>query len=362
LISPELLKKSPTLNPLEGKYFVHLFQMQPFKNRIAPNFFATQNLSSGYRYSFNGMEDDGEIKGEGNSHSTYFRQLDTRVGRWLSLDPKKRQFESPYVLAGNSPIYFSDPLGDTTFHSKTTGSKNVIIIVVDGDDKAEGVLSGITNVSTSGDWDYVVTDDFDEAATWVTSNYGEGSIDNLVIRTHGAYTSMDGNAKYHEGGMQIATENGQTGALVPSNIIEGNGGKIQREAITSMELMFTRISDNGSILFAACEMGVNRKEDQSGNYKINYNMGLALYGLTPDTFVGRIYMNSNSTSLTGNLENDNPEGNLTPVNRADDRSEGWIVVSGAASMGGTRNSPAIVASKADIALKLAGGGERKKLK
>ncbi|GGD36603.1 hypothetical protein GCM10011343_28070 [Flavobacterium orientale] len=40
-----------------------------------------------YRYGFNGMEKDDEIKGEGNSYDFGARMLDPRVGRWFAPDP-----------------------------------------------------------------------------------------------------------------------------------------------------------------------------------------------------------------------------------------------------------------------------------
>ena len=66
-----------------------------------------------YRYGFNGMETDPEVKGEwGNHYTTYFRQYDPRVGRWWSNDPVVHPWESPYVAFHDNPIYFSDPLGN----------------------------------------------------------------------------------------------------------------------------------------------------------------------------------------------------------------------------------------------------------
>jgi RHS repeat-associated protein len=66
-----------------------------------------------YSYGFNGMEKDNELKGEGNSYTTEFRQLDTRLGRWFSVDPlaKLMPYESSYVFVGNSPMIHIDPDG-----------------------------------------------------------------------------------------------------------------------------------------------------------------------------------------------------------------------------------------------------------
>ncbi|MEO9257540.1 MAG: RHS repeat-associated core domain-containing protein, partial [Crocinitomicaceae bacterium] len=59
-----------------------------------------------YRYGFNGMEKDDEVKGTGNSYTTEFRQYAPRIGRWLSLDPLFDHFpwQSPYVAFDNNPI------------------------------------------------------------------------------------------------------------------------------------------------------------------------------------------------------------------------------------------------------------------
>jgi RHS repeat-associated protein len=70
-----------------------------------------------YRYGFQGQEKDDEVKGKGNSYTSYFRQNDPRLGRWLSVDPKTNElpWESPYLSMGNNPISYIDPMGDKWF-------------------------------------------------------------------------------------------------------------------------------------------------------------------------------------------------------------------------------------------------------
>jgi len=68
--------------------------------------------SSDYRFGFNGMEKDDEMKGSGNSYTTEFRQYDSRLGRWLSLDPRIDFQRSPYSSMGDNPIFNNDILGD----------------------------------------------------------------------------------------------------------------------------------------------------------------------------------------------------------------------------------------------------------
>jgi RHS repeat-associated protein len=72
-----------------------------------------RTVSGGYRYGYQGSEKDNETKGNGNSYTTEFRQLDPRLGRWLSIDPLFTKFpwQSPYIQANNNPIIYSDKKG-----------------------------------------------------------------------------------------------------------------------------------------------------------------------------------------------------------------------------------------------------------
>jgi RHS repeat-associated protein len=66
-----------------------------------------------YRFGFNGKEKDDEVNGDGNSMDFGARINDTRLGRWLSLDPLQAKYPdlSPYNSVGNNPIVFIDPNG-----------------------------------------------------------------------------------------------------------------------------------------------------------------------------------------------------------------------------------------------------------
>ena len=63
-----------------------------------------------YRFGFNGMEKDNELKGVGNSLDFGARMYDSRIGKFLSLDPdfKDYAYQSPYCYAENSPISIID--------------------------------------------------------------------------------------------------------------------------------------------------------------------------------------------------------------------------------------------------------------
>jgi RHS repeat-associated protein len=87
--------------------------------------------SGGYRYGFNGKENDNEVKGEGNQQDYGMRIYDGRIGKFLSVDPLFKSFPwyTPYQFAGNTPIqaidldgaeplYIADKTNDGKTHLK----------------------------------------------------------------------------------------------------------------------------------------------------------------------------------------------------------------------------------------------------
>ena len=86
-------------------------------NRTAHNsqnlqgtFWSSESYPTCYRYGFNGMEKDDEVKGNGNSLDFGARIYDARIGRWLSLDPMAKEYPSlsDYSYTANNPILFID--------------------------------------------------------------------------------------------------------------------------------------------------------------------------------------------------------------------------------------------------------------
>jgi RHS repeat-associated protein len=62
--------------------------------------------ASGYRYGFNGKENDNDVKGEGNQQDYGMRIYDPRIGKFLSEDPITKKYPelTPYQFASNRPI------------------------------------------------------------------------------------------------------------------------------------------------------------------------------------------------------------------------------------------------------------------
>jgi RHS repeat-associated protein len=85
----------------------------------------TFSLSSkGYRFGFNGKELENDLYGSGNAYDFGARINDTRIGRWLSVDPlqSKYPFASPYNYALNTPIQAIDPDGKRVYFVAGAGN------------------------------------------------------------------------------------------------------------------------------------------------------------------------------------------------------------------------------------------------
>ena len=101
--------------------------------------------SNSYKYGYQGSEKDDEISGEGNAITTHYRGLDTRLGRWWSVDSKasEQSYQSPYSSMDGNPIKNIDPLGDcvpcleaaaivsevATIYRATKGARTLISII-----------------------------------------------------------------------------------------------------------------------------------------------------------------------------------------------------------------------------------------
>ncbi|MGB0175925.1 MAG: LamG-like jellyroll fold domain-containing protein, partial [Owenweeksia sp.] len=139
----------------------------PSTDNDCDNNYRTRAYASGdYRYGFNGMEKDDEIKGDGNSYTTEFRQYDPRLGRWLSLDPIEHPYLSPYNGFDNNPIYWTDPAGSNATKYKTEGGTDLVetddgsnAVVTVTDDKADAFFESYKDAIDDGtvdskEWNY----------------------------------------------------------------------------------------------------------------------------------------------------------------------------------------------------------------
>jgi RHS repeat-associated protein len=114
-----------------------------------------RNANAGeYRHGYQGSEADEEIVNISESHiTTHFRELDTRIARWWSSDPKSSvtPWESPYSSMATNPILYNDPNGDIFKVGKDEKSQNDVKSIVK--QKYQGAIRFDDNGEVSIDFD-----------------------------------------------------------------------------------------------------------------------------------------------------------------------------------------------------------------
>jgi RHS repeat-associated protein len=109
---------------------------------------------SGYRYGFNGKENDNQVKGEGNQQDYGMRVYDPRLGKFLSVDPltKSFPFYTPYQFAGNKPIYALDLDGmeELPYYQKNESSTTIDHIGNAPYNALVGAYNGIASLWNGG--------------------------------------------------------------------------------------------------------------------------------------------------------------------------------------------------------------------
>ncbi len=101
--------------------------------------------SEKFRYAFNGKENDDDVKGDGNYQDYGMRAFDSRLGKFLSVDPLTKNYPelTPYQFASNTPIWAIDIDGLEAYF--TTDGK------FDRWGEKKGKDAPVIIISTSGD-------------------------------------------------------------------------------------------------------------------------------------------------------------------------------------------------------------------
>jgi RHS repeat-associated protein len=123
--------------------------------------------TEGYRFGFNGKENDNEIKGTGNSVDFGNRIYDSRLGRFLSVDPHANHYSeiSPFASFMNNPIFFVDPDGRDVKPTKSfleTEYGKVYQKLRDNNDSYNDILS---KYISSKKYNFTLSDDAKKVTT-----------------------------------------------------------------------------------------------------------------------------------------------------------------------------------------------------
>ena len=126
-----------------------------------------------YRYGFNGMEKDDEVKGSGNHYTAEHWEYDPRLARRWNMDPVVKHHESPYATFANNPIWFIDPNGaDTTISGTVTAQSEIM----EEEGVPDFVPPGVKLESTANVQAKIVDGKFTEATAKVTPTEFESPV------------------------------------------------------------------------------------------------------------------------------------------------------------------------------------------
>jgi RHS repeat-associated protein len=170
----------------------------------------TNGDPEGYRFGFNGKENDYETYYTGNVYDYGDRIYSSRLGRFISLDPLQRKYPSltPYHFTGNSPIIFVDhdgkDFGVTVDHSSgtilitanvyTTNKQSYVQAL-----NASGELNSLSKTATINGKQYTVSAQINvvppaEKGAQNGPNYMTDPAGNLYKGTTGSTEFVDGKA------------------------------------------------------------------------------------------------------------------------------------------------------------------------
>jgi RHS repeat-associated protein len=177
--------------------------------------------SLNYRFGFNGMEMDNEVAGEGNSLSTEYRMLDTRLGRWLSMDPVVHAFQSPYCAFDNKPIFMTDLSGADGTPNAANNSVKAYIFISSSTAQGQGVTQQQMDQS-SFDIESNINDVYGQNGVTTDVNVIQISDQQMLALESGGNISLNGQNFSLGDGVTNAMRIGQTGTSYVTDGVRGS--------------------------------------------------------------------------------------------------------------------------------------------
>jgi RHS repeat-associated protein len=288
-----------------------------------------------YRYGFNGMEKDDEVAGNGNSYTTEFRQYDTRIGRWKSLDPLMAQNpgQSAYVAFNNNPIYFSDPTGlegepkagdirknseDATIQEVFNGTEwintnsienfqtsngniyiregesgahsysmiTTLMIDIDNADNLEASYGKGHNSFILGNTLIIPSTDIESVDALISTFIGDYKVNNLITKIQGGMSYNEIHNSWTGGLATSYNENGSTIMITSLKLYYVNmdkpGTSEEDKDAMAYERLLQRLNTGGLCIAGSCNIGIDSKfmertrlwlPDVLGGYYVNSDLG-----------------------------------------------------------------------------------------
>ncbi len=251
---------------------------------------------NGYRYGFNGMEKDDEIKGQANSLDFGARLYDPRIVRWSSLDHYSNLYESisPYVFALNNPIKFLDADGNVVVDEKG----NRVTITISQDENGEYVASFTFMEGTS---DEVRKNFLDNGGRVITAaiqiQTGRESVQKAIKTVEKVHYTISPKEK-------ITKEEIEGGTITTFRLGETSTGAIFERAETGMPIGILEYTQNVVIFEGSIDAAI--KENDIGDRQ---------KGLTKEQRIGATFVHE-TEHATDPKEVSNRESGKQHLNEA----------------------------------------------
>jgi RHS repeat-associated protein len=186
-----------------------------------------RKLRGGYRYGFNGKENDNEVKGEGNQQDYGMRIYDGRIGKFLSVDPLTKQYPelTPYQFASNSPIFAIDRDGLEMF-----GNNWLFDIWLEW---KFGDPTGIKTLKSGLE---------DKATVQTRQNTYHNNVPQSIETTLDHVNNIQANLKIAAGTSKVVAFNIQTSVDVLSSVVPVEKGAMM--AIEALQLSRTKLASS----------------------------------------------------------------------------------------------------------------------
>ncbi|MBL7932300.1 MAG: hypothetical protein JNL60_10375 [Bacteroidia bacterium] len=223
-----------------------------------------------YKYGFNGKENDNEVKGTGNEQDYGMRIYDTRLGRFLSVDPITSEYAelTPYQFASNRPIQGVDRDGEE--FQLVTGFISAAV------DYGAQVIANYDDPTIKNPW----TDNINVSS--IGTSFLEGALTSgasigktIAIKTTAAVINNIVEVKTDRNGKGV-TKKVETNAIKIINntavdivfdgaigVVSEGSGQLVKKALKKANINGGTISKNTKNIMKAVDIDITRKRNET---------------------------------------------------------------------------------------------------